>query len=175
MSLRLRSAPAHPLDLALASASVAIVRSADGVWLTPVTGAVAQALAFAGVHAVSDDVPPPPERAVLCIGRSLDRAPTAVYERVSLRAVGLGQATRRVLGPWWRPGRRERRAVCRAVLHGEDALVEWERRLWVMRSELAALRGLARPVMFDRDALEAARPGGVVLASRGAVTRWAFA
>lgn len=113
-----------------------------------------------------------------------DLHPTAVpaVETLALACLPLGDATRKVLGSSLlrRVARRyrvPRERACRELLRERDELLAWDRRVWLPSGALraAGVRGRFRPVIFDREALSSPRRGGLVRASEGAITRWAFA
>lgn len=95
-------------------------------------------------------------------------------DRVTLRPLDIGEATARVLSARRAifRGRREHGGV-RTILRGDDRLIAWRRVLWARPSLLRAqrVRG-ARPIVFDRGALERAAER---FANRraGELTRWA--
>jgi hypothetical protein len=96
-----------------------------------------------------------------------------------VRRLHLGEATaqilRRRLAAFRAPSPAAQRR-CRGLLTGEDALFAWERRAWVDRARLRALRSRSslRPVVFDRGALERDERRGRSFASDGALAAWAF-
>ena len=106
-----------------------------------------------------------------------DLAPVTIpgiIDSVTVRPLDLGEATARLMrGPRaiLRPRRNDGRL--RAVLRAEERLLAWRRVLWARPSLLRSkhLRG-ARPVVFDRDALERAGER-YTFARAGQVGRWA--
>jgi hypothetical protein len=106
-----------------------------------------------------------------------DLAPIVVpgaVDRVTVRALDLGEATARLMRGTRAilRQRRDDRSV-RALLHSEDRLIAWSRVLWARPSALRSrrIRG-ARPVVFDREALERATES-FTLARADQVGRWA--
>jgi hypothetical protein len=137
--------------------------------------AARRALAFRGVRATPSDggVPEPPPL-LAAIGIALTPARLHAADEVDLlevRVVPLSEATarltRRPLRLW--PLGRRKRARCRALLRGTDALLEVRRSAWCGRSTLGAARRSLRPVLFDRSATPRALR---VYAADGALTRW---
>ena len=106
-----------------------------------------------------------------------DLAPVVLpggIDSVTVRALDLGEATaklmrtsRMILRP-----KRDDRAV-RAVLHADDRVIAWRRVLWARPSVLRShhVRG-ARPVIFDRGALERATER-FTLTRADQIGRWA--
>jgi hypothetical protein len=105
----------------------------------------------------------------------IDLAPTQLapgeLDVIEVRVVPLAEATARALARPFRvwPGGVRRRARCRSLLRGDDALLEMRRTAWCDRSTLRRERRALRPALFDAGA--AARPIRVY-ASQGALTRW---
>lgn len=139
-------------------------------------------LALLGVGLVTEG---PPERTadlVLTIARDLQPTRFAAVETVDLERVPLDHATRAVLGrallrrASWRY-RAPREHACRELLRGRDVLAWWERRAWLPADSFRhpRVRACFRPVIFDREAVTTRRRDGLVAASSGAITRWAFA
>jgi hypothetical protein len=90
---------------------------------------------------------------------------------VEVRVVPLGEATARLLRRpvrHWPLGAR-RRARCRSLLRGTDALLEIRRTAWCARGTLRANRHTLRPVLFDSTATP--RPLHAY-ASERSLTRW---
>jgi hypothetical protein len=85
-----------------------------------------------------------------------DLAPVAidgVVDTIALRRVDSSEATARLERRSWL-FRRPDRAGIRAVLRGDDQLFAWRRIVWATASTLRSRLRSARPVIFDRDALE---------------------
>ncbi|HEX4744938.1 MAG TPA: hypothetical protein VFW12_09770 [Candidatus Limnocylindria bacterium] len=183
-SLRLAGRPVAPIDLLLARTAERIVRSDATIWVLPLEGtrdALRRGLAFAGIGASDDDLPVPRADLVPALGSDLSPATEPALDALTLSRLQLAWSTRRALGhPWlraaWPAYRTRRRVACRALLRGSDEVVRWERRAWLAPGaiRLAAVRRSFRPIVFDRAALDALRPGGVLHADEGAITRWAF-
>jgi hypothetical protein len=183
-TLRLIGRPVAPIDLVLVRSAERIVRSDGALWVEATNGpcdALRRGLAFAGLGAIEDEAPTPRPDLVPSIGSTLVPASEPAIEALTLRYVELAESTRRVLGQrWlravWPAYRTARRVACRDVLHERDALALWERRAWLAPGavRLAAVRRSFRPIVFDRAALGALRPSGVLHARDGAITRWAF-
>jgi hypothetical protein len=106
-----------------------------------------------------------------------DLGPVAVagtIDSVTVRILDLGEATARLMRApraILRPRRDDARV--RALLRAEDRVIGWRRVLWARPSLLRSrrLRG-ARPVVFDREALEHAAEH-FTLTRAGEVGRWA--
>lgn len=179
MTLRCDGRPTRPLDLELATLGALIVRCSGALFIDAEDAdALRACLAYAGVAAVAARPPDRDAAATPWIGRSLAPAALdAAVDAVRLRAVHPGPASAWVLRRRWLRRRPDARSRCAAVLQGLDAVVEWERRIWVPRSAPGRgdVRRVARPIVLDRDALVRPRPGPWALASSGAVTAWAFA
>lgn len=178
-TLRIGSDGGTQLDLACTGASRFVLwRQGGEVRLTlderHVTE-VRRALALHGVRATSVDggVPEPP-RLRAAIGTGLMPARLSAVDEIDVldvRVVPLAEATarltRRPVRLWPLGGRK--RARCRALLRGTDALLEVRRSAWCGRSTLGAARHSLRPVLFDRSATPRAIR---VYAADGALTRW---
>ena len=183
-ALRLAGRPVADIDLLLVRTAVRLVRSDGTVWVEPSEGsrdALRRGLAFAGVGAFDDEAPAPRPDLVPALGSSLAPATEPAIETLTLRRVPLSDAIRRTLGSrgvraLWRPYRAARAAACRQLLRETDEHAWWERRAWLPAPavRLAAVRRSFRPIVFDRAALAAPRPGGVLRARDGAITCWAF-
>jgi len=79
-----------------------------------------------------------------------------IVDTVVLRRVDAAEATTRL----WRRSwlfRRPDRVGIRAVLRGDDQLFAWRRVIWAAPSTLRSRLFSARPVIFDRDAIEHGR------------------
>lgn len=184
MALRLTGRPVVPVDLLLARTAERAVRSDATLWLLPLPGsrdALRRGLALAGVGTCDDDPPVPRADLLPALGSHLRPATEPALETLSLRRLPLGDSTKRVLGrrclrAVWPAYQARRRMACRELLRGSDELVRWERRAWLAPGaiRLAAVRRSFRPILFDRAALDSARPGGLLHAADGAITRWAF-
>lgn len=182
---RLTGAPADRIDLAVLRWCTGLARSEGLVWVS--VDAVQHAplrrdLALMGIGLVEERPPEPPRDLVLAIASDLRPIIRAALETLDLERVPLAESTRTVLGrPILRLASRRYRAprdhACRELLRGRDEQARWERRAWLPRDSFrhATVRGCFRPVVFDREALATKRRGGLVRASEGAITRWAFA
>jgi hypothetical protein len=85
-----------------------------------------------------------------------DLAPVAidgVVDTIVLRRVDSSEATARLERRSWLFRRPDRTGI-RAVLRGDDQLFAWRRIVWATASTLRSRLRSARPVIFDRDALE---------------------
>jgi hypothetical protein len=165
--------------------SATLVRRPEGAFVEvalPDVARVVQALAFAGIAAgVCEIAISPPHSLVPAIGRDLGPLPRGLiaHDVVRVRRLALGEATREVLrrrfGRLPRPSA-DARARARALLHGEDALLAWDRRAWGSRVAVigAEARACLRPIVFDRVALERAELRGRTFASAGSLGRWLF-
>ena len=183
-AVRLTGRPVGAIDLLLVRTAMRLVRSDGTVWVEPVEGArdaLRRGLAFAGVAAVDEDPPVPRPDLVPALGSSLEPASEPAVETLTLRRVPLSEGVARALGSrsfrtLWSPYRAARAAACRELLRETDEQARWERRAWLPGPavRLQAVRRSFRPIVFDRAALAAPRPGGVLRARDGAITRWAF-
>ena len=183
-ALRLAGRPVVPIDLLLVRTAAQLVRSDGTVWVEPSEGsqdALRRGLAFAGLGAFEDEAPAPRPDLVPALGSSLVPASEPAIETLTLRRVPLSEAMARALGSRgvraiWPPYRAERAAACRELLRETDEQAWWERRAWLPGAAVRRLsvRRSFRPIVFDRAALAAPRPGGVLRAREGAITRWAF-
>lgn len=183
-SLRLVGRPVAAIDLLLARTAERVVRSDATLWVIPLDGSrdvLRRGLAFAGVGTCDEDLPVPRADLVPALASDLLPATEPAIEALALRRLALGESTRRALGRrWlravWPAYRTRRRVACRALLHGSDEVVWWERRAWLPPGaiRLPAVRRSFRPIVFDRAALDSLRPGGLLHADDGAITRWAF-
>jgi hypothetical protein len=172
------------VDAALAALSpVDLARTPAGVFLQTgcETRQLERALALVGVGVEPcGQLPSAATGLLVAVGVDLepiDRLLGAV-DVLHVSTVPIGEATAVLLRRtfrWLRPSavKRER---CRRLLHEEDVVLGWRRVVWCTRRDMrsAALRQHARPVVFDRGALERARPRWSV-ASDGAIGRWLFA
>lgn len=183
-SIRLVGGPAADIDLVLVRFADRIVRADRTLWVRVVEGSCAdlrRGLALAGVGTVEEDAPAPRLDLVQSLGLGLAPASEPAIEILSLRRMPLAESSARALGarslrrivPAYR-GAQER--ACRELLRGTDELAWWERRAWLTAGalRLAEVRRVFRPIVFDRDALASPRPGGIVHAREGSITRWAF-
>lgn len=183
-ALRLAGRPVVPIDLLLARTAERVVRSDRTVWVLPHAGtrdALHRGLAYAGVGTSEEELPVPRADLVPALGSDLLPASEPALEALALRRLTLGESTRRALGrrwlrPVWPGQRARRRSACRELLRGSDEVVWWERRAWLAPGaiRLAAVRRSFRPIVFDRGALDSMRPGGLLHAAEGAISRWAF-
>lgn len=163
--------------------SLALARCGGEVWVEVADGglgALCRQLAFSGVAAApADSFPAGDPTLVPAVGRTLAPLPAGSggVDIVWLSAVPLRAMSRDLLRPRlrWRPDgvRRER---CRALLCGDDVCFAWRRRCWLGAVSVRdpRVRAVARPIVFDREALASTSPAGRVYASAGAVGRWAF-
>ena len=183
-SLRLAGRPATCIDLLLARTAARVVRSDGTLWVLPLEGSrevLRRGLAFAGVGTSDEELPVPRPDLVPALASDLLPASEPAIEALALRRVALAESTRQALGRRWLRAvspayRRRRRSACRALLRESDEVVWWERRAWLAPGSirLPAVRRSFRPIVFDRAALDSSRPGGLVHADDGAITRWAF-
>ena len=184
ITYRVTGSPVRDLDLALAVTSVRVTKRGDALWVTVARErafAIVRELARCGLRLDRDDAPQPGTGLVPAVGRSL--APLgepALIDALVLEPVALAESTATLLRrPWpgrWRGPGHERLRRCRAILHGDDALVSWERRGWLPPAAFRQrnVRAAFRPIVFDRAALSEARPNGRLFASEGRLVRWAF-
>lgn len=178
-TLRIGSAGGTDIDLACAAAGRFVLwRQAGQVQLTvgdDHAAAVRRALALAGVRTSPLDagVPDPPRLlAAIGVGLAPTRLGTAEgLDVLEVRVVPLREATARLtrhrLALWPIAGRR--RARCRALLRGTDALLEVRRSAWCDRATLRSARGSLRPLLFDRSTIA---PALRVYAADGAIAGW---
>jgi len=184
MSMRLVGTPAAEIDLVLVRAADRIVRADGTLWVHGPADArprLRRELALAGIGTVDEEAPAPRPELVPSLGLGLAPANEPAIEILSLRRLPLAESTARVLGrrslrrllPAYRAARE---SACRELLRGTDELAWWERRAWLAAGalRLAGVRRSFQPIVFDRAALVSPRPGGVVHAREGAITRWAF-
>jgi hypothetical protein len=175
-TLRLEPVSHEPFDLALDVPRFVLWRRGAEVRMSlddRFGDGVRRALALHGVRAtvVDGDVPPPPAL-VRALGTALHpaRLHPDDLDVVDVRLVPLGEATTRVLRRprRWPLGAR-RRAQCRALLRGGDAVFEIRRTAWCSRQTLRASRHTLRPALFDA----AAAPRTLrVRAAEQLLTRW---
>lgn len=183
-ALRLTGRPVTAIDLVIVRSADRIVRADDTLWVEGPAASQAElrrGLAFAGVGVVEEEAPVPRPDLIQSVGLGLTPAPEPVIEILCLRRLPLAESTGRALGsltlrrllPRYRAARHR---ACRELLRGADELVFWERRAWLTAGALrrSGVRRSFRPIVFDRDALTAPRPGGLASARCGAITRWAF-
>ena len=183
-ALRLAGRPVVAIDLLLVRTAARLVRSDGTIWIEPIGGsrdALRRGLAFAGVGAFEDEAPAPRPDLVPALGLGLAPASEPAIETLTLRRVPLSEAITRALGSrrvraLWPPCRAVRAAACGELLRETDEQAWWERRAWLPGAavRLPSVRRSFRPIVFDRAALAAPRPGGLVRARDGAITRWAF-
>lgn len=182
--LRVAGRPSEPVDLALIRSAARLSRAGGSLWVYVAAAdrnALVRDLALAGLGAIPDDPPLTRSGDVPAIGNSLRPVSELALDVLILRRIPLSEATRRALGARFARSvptvRRRRHEDCRALLSGADEQAWWERRAWLGASDLrrAGARATLRPIVFDRAALDRSRPGGVIRASDGAITRWAFA
>jgi len=182
---RLTGDRAGGIDLAVLRWCDGLTRSVGSVWVSVAEEQhvhLRRDLALVGVGLVAERPPEQPGDLVLTIARDLRPLGLAGFETIDLERVPLDQATRAVLGRALLRRASERYRAprehdCRELLRGRDVLAWWERRAWLPRDAFrhADVRACFRPVIFDREAIAARRPGGRVAASTGSITRWAFA
>lgn len=182
---RLTGDPAAGIDLAVLRWCAGLTRAAGSVWVSAGDEQHAQLrrdLALVGVGLIADRPPEPPGELLLTIARDLRPINCAAVETIDLVRVPLDQATRVVLGRALlrRASARYRgphEHSCRELLRGRDVLAWWERRAWLQREAFRdpRVRACCRPIIFDREAIASKRQGGLVAASTGAISRWAFA
>lgn len=182
---RLTGHHAGEIDLAVLRWCDALTRADGSVWASVDPARQPQLrrdLAFVGVGLVPDAPPQRPVELVLAIARDLRPAGRSAVETIALKRIPIEDATRAVLGrPLLRRLSRRYRAprehACRELLRGRDELAWWERRAWLPRDSFrsADVRGRFRPVIFDHEAATVEQRGGLIAASSGAITRWAFA
>lgn len=183
-ALRLAGQPVSDIDLLLVRMAVRLVRSDGAIWIEPAAGsrdALRRGLAYAGVGTRDEEVPVPRPDLVPALGSTLDPASDPAIETLTLGRVPPSDAIARALGSRtlrtvWPPYRLARAAACRELLRETDDRAWWERRAWLTPPavRLPAVRRAFRPIVFDRAALASPRPGGVVRARDGRITRWAF-
>lgn len=184
ITYRVHGSPVRDLDLALAVTSVRVTKQADALWVTVSRErayAIVRELARCGLRLDLEDAPQGGSGLVPAVGRSL--APLgepALVDALLLEPVAVAESTAALLrrpwpGLWRRPANAGLRR-CRAILHGQDALVSWERRGWLPPAAFRQrnVRAAFRPIVFDRAALSEARPSGRLFASEGRLVRWAF-
>lgn len=182
---RVTGDPAGGMDLAVLRWCDGLVRSFGAVWVSVVPERHAQLrrdLALVGIGLVPEMPPERPGDLILAIGSDLRPTIWAALETLDLERVALDEATRAVLGRSLlrrlsQRYRAPREHACRELLRGRDELAWWERRAWLPRDSFrhARVRSCFSPVVFDRRAVVASRRGGLVRASDGAITKWAFA
>ncbi len=183
-SLRLLGRPLTDIDLVLIRAAQRIVRADGCLWVqgaAEARAALRRGLAHAGIDTADEEAPAPRPGLVQAVGVGLAAASEPAIEVLSLRPLPLGESSAHALGsrslrrtlPAYRLARE---SACRELLRGADELAWWERRAWLAPGDLrlAGVRRSFRPIVFDRAALASARPGGLVHARDGALTRWAF-
>lgn len=113
----------------------------------------------------------PPRRSLPAL--MSDLAPVAadgIVDTIVLRRVGPAEATARLWRRSWFVRRPDRSGI-RAVLRGDDQLFAWRRIVWATASTLRSRLRSARPVIFDRDAVEHGRER-YSFARDDALTRW---
>jgi hypothetical protein len=93
-----------------------------------------------------------------------------VVDTIVLRRVDPAEATARLWRRRWLVRRPDRDGI-RAVLRGEDQLFAWRRVVWATASTLRSRLRSARPVIFDREAVEHGRER-YAFAHDDALTRW---
>ena len=182
---RLTGRPTGDIDLAVMRWSKDLARAEGAIWASADRADQAHLrrdLAQVGIGLVEESRPEPPPRLVLTLASDLRPAAFPILETLRLERLPLHDATRMVLGRRvlrraLHRYREPRERACRALLRGADELAWWDRRAWLPRHCLRqkGIRGYFRPVLFDKQALAAPRRGGLVRASDGAITRWAFA
>lgn len=183
-ALRLTGRPVRPIDAVLVRAVDRLVRAEGDVWAVPADGSLdvlRRELALAGVATREEAPPAPRPDLVPALGSDLAPAAGAAIEVLTLLRLPLAEATARALGRRWLRAivpsyRTARVAACRDLLREADAHAWWERRAWLPAGAVRHrdIRRSFRPILFDRAALAAIRPAGLVRARDGALTRWAF-
>ena len=150
----------EPFDLALDAPRFTLWRQGVEVRMSVddrLADGVRRGLALRGVRAtVIDGQVPPPPMLIRALGTALlpARLRPDDLDVLEVRLIPLGEATTRVLrraARRWPLGAR-RRAQCRALLRGSDALFEIRRTAWCSRQSLRASRYTLRPVLFDTGA-----------------------
>jgi alkylated DNA nucleotide flippase Atl1 len=180
--LRIEGRAPAELDTCLAQLPWArLVRSDAGLHLECAGDAVGRAtalLARAGVcGAVTERALPPPIDLVPAVMSDLRPVTVAgVVDSVVVRSLDVAEATSRLLLRGRRialVGRRRRDAGgVRAILRSEDHVLAWRRVLWARPSVLRSRQVPgARPVVFDRDAVERS-PERFALSRSNELTRW---
>jgi hypothetical protein len=181
--LRLETVASGPLDRALVQLSWARIERGDaGLFLEcdeQQVGLAIVALARAGMRAEPGVTPH--ARAGLLPALVSDLSPRRVggiVDRVTVRGVGPREATLRVLGVrrvWLRRPSATAVARTRELLRGEERVFAWRRVVWVDPGTLRSRAvGGARPIVFDRDAVERG-PERWGWTAEGLVARWATA
>jgi len=167
----------EPFDLALDAREFVLWRQGSVVRLALGPAdlqRVRRSLALRGVRTLPAEVdlptPPPLVRAI-GIGLAPARLTAGELDVVEVRVVPLGEATARALRRPMRhwPVGAQRRSRCRALLRGEDAMLEIRRTAWCGRRTLRESRRMLRPVLFD---VAAAARTILVHASDRPLTRW---
>jgi hypothetical protein len=182
--LRLRSVRGTAVDAAIAALDIVrLARTPEGAFADVDESAVERSirsLALVGISAVACDIDlAAPSGSRAAIGRDLAPVPGLALDLVSVRRVPLGESTREVLRRRWRivrPPSPAARALCRALLRGQDAELAWTRRAWgtaeAVRGPIA--RTILRPVFFDAGGVGAASHERRTFASDGIIGRWLF-
>jgi len=164
-------------DLVLAESPVVLWRQRGAVRLTVAAsagGRIRRGLARQGVRTTTEPAGAPVAPSLVrAVGTGLAPARLGAddLDVVEVNVVPIGVATARALDRpfrFWPVGAR-RRAGCRALLRGSDALMEIRRTAWCSRATLRGARHSLRPVLFDRGA--ASKPI-VIRAADGRLTRW---
>lgn len=183
-SLRITGTPATPIDLCVLVLAQRLIRAGGLLWIEVTAerrDTLRRELAFAGLGTVDDEPAGHEPDLAQAIGVALTPSAELSLDVLTLRPLGLAASTRRALGqrlPRLVPRIREQRHEnCRRLLRGAEVEARWERRAWLPAALLRRrdARAALRPIVFDRAALSTSRPGGIVRASDGAITRWAFA
>jgi hypothetical protein len=181
--LRLETVASGSLDRALVQLPWARIERGDaGLFLECDDEQVDRAiiaLARAGMN--SEPCLARQDRARLLPALVFDLSPrhvAGIVDRVAVRSVDVREATLRVLGVrrMW-PRRPSATAVARTreLLRGEERVFAWRRVIWAEPGTLRSrVMGGARPVVFDRDAVERGSELWGWTAD-GLVARWATA
>jgi hypothetical protein len=170
----------RPFDLAFGVPRFTLWRRGSRVWVSVEDAHadhVRRELALHGVRAtLQPDTRPESPPLVRAVGVGLDPARLSGddLDLIEVRVLTLAEATadvlRRPIRHW--PLGQGRRARCRALLRGTDAVFEIRRTAWCGRATLRSARKALRPVLFD----PAATPRPIrVHASEHALTRWVAA
>ena len=175
--LRLERLAAGGIDDAIAAlGAIVLARCRDGSFAEvddARVDATVRAFAFAGVRASAAAVVlAPPAGTRVAIGRDLAALAydLVALDTVHVRTLPLGPETRRLLRTWpWRRPAAARRARCRDLLRGEDAILG---ATGVLRA--AEVRRVLQPVVFDHAAI-GTPPERRTFARERALGAWLFA
>lgn len=179
------SAPLGGLDRIAMRRALRLVRRGSELWVSDAGGerrGLDRDLALCGIPAAQDADPPsadPAWRPAIGLGLAPLPSENAAFDVITVAPLDVGTATRGLIrtGLFARIARPRSESVrsCRALLRGDEVLLRWERRAWLSPAACAdrQVRRVVRPIVFDRAALREVRPGGIVPASAGAISRWA--